>query len=502
MTFTPTPEQAAIVAAATSSEDNLLVAALAGAAKTSTLILVAEALPKTATLCLAFNKRIAKEMEARLPGHCVSATLNSVGHRAWGQAIGRRLIIDPRKNFAILKSLVDELSGDDKEAAYEDFSETLHAIAWAKTCGYVPDGKYPQAKRLMGDEDFFADLEVRPTELQEDLIRKAVLESIKQSFAGTLDFDDQIFMSTLFPVSFPQFPLVMIDEAQDLSELNHAMLRKLARKRLIAVGDACQSIYAFRGAHESSMDLLRSAFSMRELTLSVSFRCPQAVVREAQWRAPHMRWPDWAAEGRVETWTEWDAGRLAPGTTILCRNNAPLFSMAIRLLKNGRYPELVGNDIGKNLLKWMRKFGPASLPHRGVLQAIDAWQAERERKAKDKGKVRDQAECMRIVARQGKDLGEALAYMDYLLGVVGPVKLMTIHKSKGLEFPTVILLDRHLIRDEHSQQEKNLLYVAQTRAKEALIYASSDGFMGEGDMATGQDPAAIPAPVDEEPKYG
>jgi superfamily I DNA/RNA helicase len=71
--------------------------------------------------------------------------------------------------------------------------------------------------------------------------------NIEQAFRGIIDFDDQIYMPTLFGGSWPQFPLVMIDEAQDLSPINHAMLSKLVKHRLIAVGDPYQSIYGFRG---------------------------------------------------------------------------------------------------------------------------------------------------------------------------------------------------------------------------------------------------------------
>ena len=49
----PTPEQQAIIDAATNSTDNLIVMALAGAAKTSTLVMIAEAgvIPASAQVC-------------------------------------------------------------------------------------------------------------------------------------------------------------------------------------------------------------------------------------------------------------------------------------------------------------------------------------------------------------------------------------------------------------------------------------------------------------------
>jgi DNA helicase-2/ATP-dependent DNA helicase PcrA len=224
------------------------------------------------------------------------------------------------------------------------------------------------------------------------------------------------------------------------------------------------------------MSQLRATFSMRPLTLSVSFRCPVEVVKAAQWRAPHMQWGPTAKPGLVQDLRDWDTRNIPQVATIICRNNAPLFSIAIRLLRNGRYPQLVGNDLGKSLVKVMKKFGPPTLPREEVYLAIDRWEQEKLAKARSAGRVSDQAECFRVFAEQGEDLSEAIAYAEHLLTSSGPVQLMTIHKSKGLEFPSVYLLDKHLIRTSDNTQEQNLLYVAITRAKEELYYITSEGF--------------------------
>src|SRR6266576_1763143 len=107
--LTPTVEQAAIIEAARSTQDNLLINALAGAAKTSTLVMIAHALPSTIMLSLAFNKRIATEMKDRLPSNVMCKTLNALGHGVWAQACSRRLVLDTKKSYTILKGLVDGL---------------------------------------------------------------------------------------------------------------------------------------------------------------------------------------------------------------------------------------------------------------------------------------------------------------------------------------------------------------------------------------------------------
>lgn len=480
---TPTPEQQIIVDAALNTNDNMIIMALAGAAKTSSLVMIAEAM-NTPILCLAFNKRIADEMRLRLPPTCTPMTLNSLGHRTWAECLGRKVILEKDKNYTILTELVKKLPQRVQEQAYEEFADTLKLIEFGKACGYVPSKRFPQAKRLMEDEEFFGHLEDMPSNLQESLVHEATVISIEQALQGKIDFSDQIFMPTLFPAMFTSFPTTMVDEAQDLSALNHMTLRKLVgKKRLIAVGDPNQAIYGFRGAHEDSMAKLQTDFSMRPFGLSISFRCPIKVVQEAQWRAPHMRWPDWAKLGDVRTLTEWDAGDIPQDAAIICRNNAPLFTIAIKLLKNGRYPQIVGNDIGKYLLKVMKKFGKADMPREAVKTSINEWAEEKAKKTKNPSKVWDQAACMVIFADQGETLGQSLAYAEHLFNSQGSIKLMTGHKSKGLEFENVFILDRSLIKTDEGQ-EKNLLYVCQTRSKENLTYIDSEGFydaVGEGE---------------------
>lgn len=478
--MTPTAEQLAIVEAARSTSDNLLISALAGAAKTSSLVLIAEALPETKILCLAFNKKIAVEMQERLPSNCKAMTLNALGHRTWMDAIGRRLRIESSKTYNIVSELINEKPSADRSSLFDRMAELMRLVDFGKACGYVPSGHYDRAKRLMGDEDFFAHLDERLSPAEEDLIRDATLRSLKQAFDGLCDFNDQILMPTVFHGAFPRYPLILVDEAQDLSALNHATLRKLVgTRRLIAVGDQCQAIYGFRGAHEDGMAKLRNDFSMREMTLSISFRCPQRIIEHVHWRAPHMKWPEWAKPGLVEYLDTWSAADLAEDGVIICRNNAPLFGIAIRLLKNGRTCELDGKDIIQSITKVMRKFGSSDMRQVDVLDRINAWcLAEKEKtKKRAHNRIDDRAECMRIFARQGADLGAALAYAQHLMNLHSPLKLMTGHKSKGLEFNHVYFLDNHLVGEE--EQDPNLRYVIATRAKETLTYINSEDFIDE-----------------------
>lgn len=475
--FKPTEEQAAIVEAARSSDRNLLVGALAGAAKTSTLELIAAALPDTEILALAFNKKMALEMQERMPSNVKAMTLNALGHRTWMDATGRRLKINASKTYEIASELIKTRSSAEQSALWETFGETIRIIDFGKACGYIPSGHFDQAKALMRDHDFFGHLEQKLSDAEMDLIREVTLTSLQMAMKGECDFNDQILMPTIFHGAFPRYPLILVDEAQDLSALNHATLRKLVgKRRLIAVGDPCQAIYGFRGAHEESMSLLREEFDMKELPLTISFRCPQEIVKHVRWRAPQMRWPEWAKPGAVRVLTTWTSDVPESDAVIICRNNAPLFGIAIKLLKTGRSCELHGKDVVTSITKIMRKFGGHDLPQHTVLEKIDAWLETEKEKSKQRahGRLEDRAECMKVFALEGNTLGEALAYAQHLSQLRSPLKLMTGHGAKGLEFDNVYFLDQHLIGKD--EQEPNLRYVIATRARDTLTYIRSEDF--------------------------
>src|SRR5437588_12814621 len=101
-TLTPTAEQSAIIETARSTKDSILISALAGAAKTSTLEMICAALPVQPILCLAFNKRIAEEMKTRLPSHVTVKTMNALGHGIWAQAVAKRVVVDTKKSYNLL----------------------------------------------------------------------------------------------------------------------------------------------------------------------------------------------------------------------------------------------------------------------------------------------------------------------------------------------------------------------------------------------------------------
>lgn len=445
-----------------------MINADAGTGKTTMLEMMEKSTKTKPILYLCFNTRVAKEAKDRMLSTTSVKTFNSLGHGCWASyRQGKTISLDKKKSATILRSMIDEVPKKDQGPIWDCFWQVCGGVGLAKSLGYIPEGKYPSARRLIDRVQFHAALEESPDDLTSDLIDAVLLRSIVAAFSGNIDFNDQIYMPALFGGIYPKFPAIYVDEYQDLNPTNHELLNRIVKHRIIGVGDACQNIYGFRGAKAEGMEEAKVKFGMSQARLSISFRCAQAIVENARWRVPHFQWIK--PGGHVETLTHMDCADFADDCAIICRNNAPLFRLALKLLGHGRSVRVAGSDLGPKLVALMRRIGTEGMSKASLLSAIDDWLSEKL--AKGSTTAQDDADCMKVFATHGDTLGQALAYMDHLFSQSGTIQLITGHKAKGLEWMTVYHLDPWLIRED--EQDLNLKYVIETRAKDELYLIDS-----------------------------
>jgi DNA helicase II / ATP-dependent DNA helicase PcrA len=462
----PTDEQIAILDAYNQTGDNILINALAGGGKTSTL----EMLPiKQNTLYLAFNKDVVEEAKDRLAGPVEIRTFNSMGNKCWKDGNGRANV-NLKKIQEIFTAYTKDLKGKDKEAASEAYFDITAAVRMARHLGYIPEGKYPHARRLCDRQTLCERIERRLSPFELRVVDDILLICIQASYAGTIDLDDQVYMPALFGGSYPRFPNILVDENQDLSPVNHALLDKLVKGRITSVGDRWQSIYGFRGAETNGVDKTKGRFNMTEMPLSYSFRCPEAIVKAVHWHVPHMKWVK--TGGTYAELSELDPDTIPDGAAIICRNNAPLYRAAFALLSRRRSVQVAGSDIGSKIIRLLGKVGNPRDSSEDLLFKIDGWLDEQLQTTNSPQTVEDTAECMRIFASWGKNLEQAIAYAKDLFARQGEIKLITGHKSKGREWDRVYHLDKHLLSKD--DQDLNLKYVITTRAKQELYEIKSE----------------------------
>jgi hypothetical protein len=243
------------------------------------------------------------------------------------------------------------------------------------------------------------------------------------------------------------------------------------------------SIYAWRGAIDA-MPLAVERFGARTLPLSICYRCAKSIVRKAQEFVPTIQAFDGAEEGLVDENSTWTTDSFRLTDAILCRNNAPLVKLAFRLIRAGKPAKVRGRDIGNGLVALVRRFRANSMDE--LREKLSKWQAVEIVKANGRQdqiqSVTDRAETLRVFIDNSRSPDECVNKIESLFAddAAGYVTLSSVHGAKGLEWPRVWLLDPELIgkRAETEQEkmtERNVFYVAVTRAQREFRFIRSQG---------------------------
>lgn len=487
--ITRTSQQIAFTDTA-SSDGSIALRARAGTGKTFSLGDWGKA-AKKGGLATSFSKSTVVELGKKMPSKFQAKTMHGIGFQVIRNS-GKFIETVPGKIFELTKMYADE-----HEVKFEDQEHIRKLIVIAKTFGIQPDQNGPTGLLSDGPSNWDALADQFDIEMTDQIYESArdilIISNRTAVKDGIIDFDDMLYIPLIYPKHrFPRYPIILADEVQDFNSLQHLMLKRLLlpNGRLIAAGDDRQAIYGFRGALANSYSELVSDFSMEELPLTVSFRCPKAVVFEAQRYVPDIEVAPSAIEGSV-SYPEFLDLQDVPAN-VLCRNNAPLIRLALGLLVNGRTVEVAGQDIGKGLISLTKRITKKNLSSDEFKDRLDKWK-EREiaRHPRRKSRIKDKHSALVALARHHKDLKGIQKHLASLYPNPNDrsyrpaeVQLSTIHRAKGKEWPKVLFLDPQLIPSKYSKsdaellQESNLAYVGVTRAQEELIYCPSTKIEG------------------------
>lgn len=543
-------EQLAFFNAVATTSSNIILLASAGSGKTTTAIEAAtrEACRGKRVKFLAFNKNIDEELGLRLPKGIDHSTFHSAGLAALSASTGgspfsskkSRPKIDGQKVRYILK---DQL----KSSAFALYaSPVAKLVSYAKSAGI---GTELLSDTYNNWHDLVSHFDLQMEEgIEVERVIRYAMAALTESNArrDVLDFDDMLYLPLLLGVAFPSYDLLFIDEAQDTNAVQRALLRRMlnyenttssnqavdfySRKesssrsllgtsesrvpeqissssgsriqsRLVAVGDPNQAIYGFRGADADAMTRMKEEFDMTELPLSVSYRCSKAVVREAmKWESGGLiKAHDTAPEGEVAPRDHYDKELFQPTSAGLCRNTTPLIAFAFALIERGIGVHVLGRDIGQGLVSTIRACKATSLDELEMTlirrRNSEAKTCRRNGNEQDASAVEDKYDCLNVFVQQAKQkLHAGIQWIEETITQLfdekrrGLLTLSTIHKAKGLEWPTVFLLDAATLMPSkwatlpwQKRQEKNLRYVATTRTMENLYFITSNRWRKEGE---------------------
>lgn len=503
--FVPTEEQRDIFTALLDGDKHVIVNAVAGSGKSTTIVEYSRRERVARVGLVAFNKHIATELTQRTKGqvNVEAMTYHSLGYRALRREYGG-LKVDGYRLEGLVEPIVDGWAIPDRMRKGAMF-KLRHLVGLGKQYGFRPgvtDRERWEWLAEWHDIDIDAEYVDRVFESADMVLDRCA------KVGREIDFDDMIWLPMVKDIPLPQFDILCVDEYQDTS-VPQQWLATGAGARVCAVGDVRQGIYSWRGATMDCFDRLTERLgrdNVISLPLTLNRRCPKSHIRLAQVIVPQIRAREEAEEGtaRVEPMIENAILAMRPGDLVLCRVNAELLSVAYRLIRIGVKAVVRGRDIGKGLLQLIEK-AEKSLGRgngRGKAELPDVLDAARDITVKEIAKfesiphgrgamraanAQDRMDCLLEVSIEAATVLEVKNVIDSLFAdfeVDGTPKfaviLGTVHRTKGLEADRVWVLRPDLIphpmakRPDDIVGEENCAYIAVTRARKELVWIGAE----------------------------
>jgi len=485
MNHRPTPEQERIFLFLKKRPENILIKAYAGAGKTTTIVEAVKLLPKDKNIMfLAFNKHIQEELKTKLPEYVRCYTTYGLGMSAIKRKYGDSIQFDEFKVDKIIQKKVKSWNLTD-ELNEEEISFYLNNVKkLVNLCRLTLTIKPEYVPYIANRYDINLN---KPNDIKRVL---KVLDTCTTD-RKTFDYTDMIYLPAVDNSIwfFPQ-DYVFVDEVQDLNRCQIKIIEKVLKRnrttkklegRLISVGDFFQGVYGFNAADEKSFEWFEKFPNTKVLPLSTSFRCSQAVIRKAQEIVPDIKALPSAPEGLVRDGNVLEEAQ--SGDFVLCRTTMPLVKIFFEFLTQQKKAIIKGSDIGVHLIELI-----------GKINSIDKlksfWEAELAKFRKDLksdgilnpnehsgySALEDKVMTLLFLCRLANSIPDLkmkikTIFTDDIEGIC----LSTVHKIKGLEANRVFIIRPDLLplpnsRSWQAIQEKNLEYVAITRAKLELIY--------------------------------
>jgi superfamily I DNA/RNA helicase len=469
------------------------IAAYAGAAKTSTLVMVANAHP-VKSIMLTFNKALADEAKERFPSWVECRTTHSLAYQHFGDPMRNKL----SRPTGAYKNVAGTGSEIGKYFKTNDFIYMLKGereTRRMKQGGVGVAIKETVARFEQSADEKMTNAHVSCSPCDQHLLRDEsamraykylVLSHAMKLWELRCDLRSPVLAThdtylKLYQLSKPnlsQYEILYLDESQDvIPVVMDIFLSQVGRCKLFAVGDGYQNIYSWRGAVNGMLKL-----NWPEAKLSKSFRFGQAVGDLADMVLANDGMIQTDVKGWEKLNTEvmrkdhipvhlWDEQY-----TMLFRTNGALIFEAVSLLEQGKKVNLE-MDVGDftKLLEsaiCLKNGEMNKVKHESLIQ-FDNWKEMGDEAEVVKG------ELLRVYNMVKS--GAVYKVLDTLRShknVHNPdVILTTAHKSKGREWNIVILADDFPSPFNEdgdwiglNDMERNLLYVALTRVKGILGY--------------------------------
>lgn len=444
-----------------SESNTLFVSARAGTGKTTTLTEFVKLRKKDKFLYIVYNNAIKEEAVSKFPQNTTIHTIHSLAYQEVGNEYSEKL-----KNDLKVEDILNKATYF-KDKDLED--KENHKIAMS-------------VKRILNE--YFNSDKDRIEDITEN---KLLIDICTQYWNGMKDKENREILIThegylkIYQLSKPvlDYDYIMVDEAQDSNE---AMLDIIFRQDLkkVFVGDPHQKIYGFRGAvNIFNLEKYTSIADCERFTLTESFRFGPEIANVANSILSVFKGEKDLIKGVEHRESKICEVDKEAQYTIITRTNAHLIDIAIEAARKNKGLWIIGGEkqIVNHIMDGYYLFkGQKDLIKNEYLKTI-----------KNYSHLKIMAETLKspehlllvyLIDKYGETLIDNVELIRRNIKgkKSADIILSTAHKSKGLEFVSVVLANDFMtLYNDHGQEnelieeeEINLIYVAATRATHDL----------------------------------
>jgi len=338
---------------------------------------------------------------------------------------------------------------------------------------------------------------------------------------GTIEKSDDILKTTIEKIRKGEVEqskitkvVLVIDEAQDIDSNEYELINTLIDHnddlRVIAVGDDDQNIFGFRGSDSKYMVMLINKENAVKYELVDNYRSKNNLVKfsDQYVKTINRRLKTipvvsrFTENGTIKivhyltenlftpTVTDIVSTDLSGSTCVLTRTNIEALYITGLLNKNRLKAKLIMTNDGFNLINLVEVRSLIEIVNRDEDSpsiSDEKWESAKNEILRKYSKSSNLDICKNIIKefelantriKYKSDLEVFICeskFEDFLGQDNETIFVSTMHKAKGREFDNIfIMLDRF---DVSQDDEKRLLYVAMTRAKQNLVIHYNGNFL-------------------------
>lgn len=484
--LSPTDEQQEIIDVFATEQDEV-IEALAGTGKSTTLRLLGQSCyPDRQGTVIAFNRAVADEMKSKMPMNVQAFTGHALAFRVVGRDYEHKLggPFIQSKDIAEYLGIKQWFRVPDR--GRKDISswriaamarETVQCFCRSDDATLLPyHVPFVEGVSNMG--------ELRAVVLP---YAQRIWDEVS-SVEGGLRFKaiggrgDDAYMK-IWALGDPRLygDFAMVDESQDTNGVLAGVLRRQTHLQRVFVGDSRQRLFDWRGSVDIMSEFSKDA---AVLSLTQSFRFGDAVAEEAnRW----LSYLDTPLRVRGLDSIDSELRPVEQPDAILCRTNADVIDQALRAQNQGVPVAIVGGSDEiltlASAAEQLQRAGKTSHPE---LSVFKTWAdvlsyVEEEKPGGSFGTM------MKLINRYGTKRVIEIASRCVPEADADRV-IATVHKVKGLEWPTVAVDGGVAPGGQDGDHEPTpadfmVSYVAVTRAQQALDTTAIEYFHRRRQMA-------------------